>query len=137
MGLSEIKNELIKLNNQLENKLTLKGINFEKATGTTLILKDVITSKTNFKFDKFTHYVIKDEKYDEEILYLQKEINAWEKLFFEEIERLIKYEELPLIIFLKEEEKWKWWEIDKVLHYAEGGARLKYYRSKKNEIDTL
>lgn len=134
MTLKEIKNELTKLNNQLENYFNQKKINFEKATGTTSSLKDVITSKTNFVFDKLTHYVIKDEVYDDKILEIQERISSLETLYFKEIERLKRYEDLTLIVFLKEEEKLKWREIDKMLNLGIDYARTKYrlYRNDEN-----
>lgn len=139
LTIKDIKNELVKLNNKLENRLQLKKINFEKATGTNSALKDILTSKTNFVFDKLTHYVIKDDQYDEEIYYIQKEIASYEILFYKEIERLQKYDDLSLIIYLREEENWKWFKIDKLLNYSQDYSRLKYnrYINEKNKIDTV
>jgi hypothetical protein len=140
LSLKQIKNELIKLNNQLGNYLKLKEINFEKATGTTYKFKEIITSKTDFIFDKFTHYLIKNEDYDNKIDSLQQSILSYEQLLFKEVDRMKKYDDLPLIVYLREEEDWSWKKIDKTLNYAEDYSKVKYSRYKnnqKNEIDNV
>lgn len=131
LSLKQIKNEINKLNNQLGTYLRLKELEFEKATGTTSRMKEVLVSRTDFVFDKFTHYIIKNENYDDKISSIQQSILAYEELLFKEIERLKKYDDLPLIVFLKEEEEWTWRKIDKALSYAEDTSRTKYKRYKK------
>lgn len=133
MSLKDIKNEITKLNNQLLTYLNLKQISFETATGTTSRMRDILVSKTDFVFDKFTHYLIKDEKYDNKIYSLQQSIAEYEKLLFREMERYRKYDDLSLIIYLREEESWSWRKIDKVLNYSDDVSRVKYSRYKNTK----
>jgi hypothetical protein len=133
MSLKDIKNEITKLNNQLLTYLNLKQISFETVTGTTSRMKDILVSKTDFVFDKFTHYLIKDEKYDNKIYSLQQSIAEYEKLLFREMERYRKYDDLSLIIYLRDEEKWSWKKIDRILNYSDDVSRVKYSRYKNEK----
>lgn len=133
MSLKDIKNEITKLNNQLLTYLNLKQISFETVTGTTSRMKDILVSKTDFVFDKFTHYLIKDEKYDNKIYSLQQSIAEYEKLLFREMERYRKYDDLSLIIYLRDEENWSWKKIDRILNYSDDVSRVKYSRYKNEK----
>ena len=131
-GIKEAKNELFKKQSQLELYLNKKKIEFEKTSLKSIHYKDFITSFSGGQvFDKFTHYLIKSEKYDNLIYQLSEEINAIEKYIISEIERMSKYDEISLIEYLRFEEKMSWKEIDKSLHYGEDYSRLKYNRYKK------
>lgn len=133
MSLKNIKNEITKLNNQLLTYLNLKQISFETVTGTTSRMRDILVSKTDFVFDKFTHYLIKDEKYDDKIYSLQQSIAEYEKLLFREMERYRKYDDLSLIIYLRDEENWSWKKIDRILNYSDDVSRVKYSRYKNEK----
>jgi hypothetical protein len=133
MSLKDIKNEITKLNNQLLTYLNLKQISFETVTGTTSRMRDILVSKTDFVFDKFTHYLIKDEKYDNKIYSLQQSIAEYEKLLFREMERYRKYDDLSLIIYLRDEENWSWKKIDRILNYSDDVSRVKYSRYKNEK----
>lgn len=133
MSLKDIKNEITKLNNQLLTYLNLKQISFETVTGTNSRMRDILVSKTDFVFDKFTHYLIKDEKYDNKIYSLQQSIAEYEKLLFREMERYRKYDDLSLIIYLRDEENWSWKKIDRILNYSDDVSRVKYSRYKNEK----
>ena len=131
MTLKECKNEIQRLQNNLRFYLNKKKINFEKTQPSSIKLKE-ITVDGGFKdWDPFMSYMIKDEECDKEIYILQKELNNYQTWFTNEMLRMLKYEDLPLIVYLKEEENKSWREIDNFLHYAEGTTKKRYFRSKK------
>lgn len=131
MTLKECKNEIQRLQNNLSFYLNKKKINFEKTQPSSIKLKE-ITVDGGFKdWDPFMSYMIKDEECDKEIYILQKELNNYQTWFTNEMLRMLRYDDLPLIVYLKEEENKNWKDIDKLLHYAEGTTKKRYFRSKK------
>ena len=66
MSLKEANQELEKLESEYEYWLEQKEINFIKTQPKSPIMKDVIEGKSDgFRIsDKFTHYIIKDEKFN-------------------------------------------------------------------------
>lgn len=131
MTLKECKNEIQRLQNNLRFYLNKKKINFEKTQPSSIKLKE-ITVDGGFKdWDPFMSYMIKDEECDKEIYILQKELNNYQTWFTNEMLRMLRYDDLPLIVYLKEEENKSWKDIDNLLHYAEGTTKKRYFRSKK------
>lgn len=135
-SLKEAKNEWLRKNNQLQLYLGKKNIEFIKTGPKTIEFKTIIVSGGQ-PLDRFTHYLFKCEEYDSIILSLQQEINLIEKFMYEEFERMLKHDEIGLICYLKEDESWKWENIDKALYKSPGGSKLKYNRFKKYKIDTV
>lgn len=134
LTIREAKNEVIHLENELEVYLTKKRVNFLKTQPGTVNYKDIITSKTNNIFDKYTHYVIKDEEIDTKIFGIQESIASYMQFIVNEMKRMSKYDEIGLICYLREEERQNWKYIDKVLHRSDGYSKVKYMRYKrKNE----
>ena len=131
MTLKECKNEIQKLQNNLRFYLNKKKINFEKTQPSSIKLKEIMVDGGFKDWDPFMSYMIKDEECDKEIYLLQKELNNYQTWFTNEMIRMLKYEDLPLIVYLKEEENKSWKDIDKFLHYAEGTTKKRYFRSKK------
>lgn len=117
-----------KLENELELYLHLKEINYIKTQPSSVKIKDIVTSRTNNIFDKFSQYVIKDEEYDDKIYSLMESINAYEKYIIEEMKRLSKLEPQKLEIYLSREDldfiakhsrKRTWKEIGELYNYSE------------------
>ena len=132
MDLKNLFNEIEKLENQLENQLRKKQINFERQLPKASKIKDIVVFGGNQIFDAFTSYMIKDEEYDNEIYSLQEKLLADQTLLIKEIQRMKKYDDtIPLIVYLREEKKWNWREIDKFLNYSDDVSRIKYFRYKK------
>lgn len=133
LTIREAKNEIKKAENELDLYLTKKKINFNKTQPGSISLKDVMVDSSRNIFDKYTHYVIKDEEYDIKIIGLQETINAYEKYIINEIKRMSQTDEIGLICYLKEEEKKSWLEIDNLLHRSDGYSKVKYcrYKAKK------
>lgn len=132
LSLKEIKNQIWELKNKLDFYLTQKKINFTKTQAGAIQYKDVISS-SNSIFDKYTHYVIKDEEYDNTIYSLQESLASYEQLLVKEMKRMSKYDEVGLICYLREEEHKSWKQIDKLLHRGEDYSRTKYKRYKLDE----
>ena len=135
LTIREAKNEIKKAENELDLYLTKKKINFNKTQPGAISLKEVMVDSSRNIFDKYTHYVIKDEEYDKKIIGLQETINAYEKYIIEEIKRMAQTDEIGLICYLREEEKKKWDEIDKILIRSKGYSKVKYSRYKDNLLN--
>lgn len=120
MTINQAKTERQKLINELELYLEQKEINFIKTQPKSPIMKDVIEGKSDgFRIsDKYTHYIIKDEKFDEKIFTLQKEINALEKYIINEMERINKAGGDYLIRYYRDVEKFSWEKIARLTHYS-------------------
>ena len=112
-----IREQLI---NELDLYLEQKEINFIKMQPESPIMRDIIEGKSDsFKIsDKFTHYVIKDERLDEKIFALQREINALEKFIIKEMERINKAGGSYLIRYYRDVERFSWNKIAKLTHYS-------------------
>ena len=133
MTLKETFNIIDKLKNELDLELAKKKINFEKTQPKASRIQEVIVNKSNVIFDTFTAYMIKDEECDSKILSLQSQLLAHQTYLLKEIKRMKQYDDISLIIFLKEEKGWNWKEIDKELNYADDTSRTKYKRFKKEQ----
>lgn len=130
MTLKEAKNELSKKENDLELSLTLKKINFYKTQPKSVKL-NVINVMGGQAFDKFSHYVIKDEKYDKEIYLIQEEINALQLFIIKEMKRISNCGGSELIVYLRDEEKTNWEEISKITNYSIRQCHRLYKEAKK------
>lgn len=130
LTIREAKNEIKKAENELDLYLTKKKINFNKTQPGAISLKEVMVDSSRNIFDKFTHYTIKDEEYDNKIYGLEETINAYERYIINEMKRMSETDEIGLICYLKEEERKNWMEIDKLLHRSEGYSKVKYSRFK-------
>ena len=133
LTLKEIRNKIIKLNNNIENYCGLKKIEFEKTQPKAMIFNKLKVDVSHVNYDLFIKYVIKSNKYDDKIIPLEKELLQYQTLFINEIERMKKYDEIPLIEFLKYEVELTWGDIDKFLCYAEGTSKKKWDRYKTIE----
>lgn len=120
LTINQAKIEKDKLINELDLYLEQKEVNFIKMQPESPVMRDVIEGKSDgFKIsDKFTHYLIKDEKLDEKIFALQKEINAYEKFIINEMERINKAGGNYLIKYYRDVEKFSWNKISRLTHYS-------------------
>ena len=106
--------------NELDLYLEQKEINFIKTQPGSPIMRDIIEGKSDgFKItDKFTHYVIKDDTFDEKIFALQKEINALENFIIKEMERINKAGGNYLIKYYRDVEHYSWNKISRLTNYS-------------------
>lgn len=118
LTIRQAKNEIKKLENNLDLYLTKKKINFEKTQPASNEIKSVVTSKGNVLFDKFTHYVIKDEELDSTIYSIQESILAYQQFIVKEMKRISDAKGSELITYLRDEENLSWNEIKDIVHYS-------------------
>lgn len=133
MSLKQIKNEIEKYNNHLLMWCEKKKINFESTQPKGIKYDDMIIQSSVRNFDPFTTYMIKDEECDEKIYMYQAIISNLQNLLSKEILRMKKYENMDLIVYFKEDMKYSWAKIDRILHYADGTSKKKYFRYKKDK----
>lgn len=133
LTIKEAKNEIVKLENELDVYLTKKKINFLKTQPGSMNYKAIISDKSRNIFDKFLHYQIRDEECDVKIYSLHESILSYQQYVVKEMQRMSQYDEVGLICYLKEEEKYSWKKIDKILHHGEDYSRTKYKRYKQEE----
>ena len=120
LTLNQAKAERERLINELELYLEQKEVNFIKTQPKSPIMRDVIEGKSDgFRIsDKFTHYLIKDEYYDEKIFALQKSINSYEKFIINEMERINKAGGHYLIKYYRDVEHFSWNKISQLTNYS-------------------
>lgn len=133
LSLKEIRNKIIQLSNNIENYCELKKIELEKTQPKAMKFDNIKVDTSHINFDLFIKYIIKSDKYDNKIIPLEKELLQYQSLFLEEIVRMKKYDEIPLIEFLKYEVGLSWGEIDKFLYLADGTSKKKWNRYKTIE----
>lgn len=122
-----------KLINELDLYLEQKEINFIKTQPKSPIVRDVIEGKSDgFRIsDKFTHYIIKDEKFDLKIFTLQKEINSIEKYIINEMERINKAGGDELIKFYRHVLGYSWEKTARITHYSVRQCQRKIKENKR------
>ena len=130
LTIKQAKNELEKLNNDLELYLNKKRINYLKTQPGALKYKEIL-SNTNVILDKFTHYLIKDEECDNKIYTLQDSINLYQQFIVAEMKRISKSSGSELIVFLRDELNLKWKEIAKIVNYSLRQCHNIYSKAKK------
>lgn len=135
LTIKEARNEIEKLENELDVYLTKKKINYVKTQPGSSKFKDVVTSKTNAIFDKFSHYIIKDEELDTKIYSLQESILSYQEYILKEMQRISNIEPYKLKIYELREDmdfirkynrKRYWIEIAETLNYSEKQVRRIY-----------
>ena len=120
LSISKAKIIREQLVNELDLYLEQKEINFIKTQPGSPIMRDIIEGKSDgFRIsDKFTHYVIKDDTFDEKIFALQKEINALENYIIKEMEIINKAGGNYLIRYYRDVEHYSWNKISRLTNYS-------------------
>lgn len=135
LTIREARNEIEKLENELDVYLTKKKINYVKTQPGSSKFKDVVTSRTNAIFDKFSHYIIKDEELDTKIYSLQESILSYQEYILKEMQRISNIEPYKLKVYELREDmdfirkynrKRYWIEIAETLNYSEKQVRRIY-----------
>ncbi len=130
----EAKNEIKRLENELDVYATQRNINFLKTQPGAVKIKDLVVDSSNTNIDSFLNYVFKDEELDTKIYGLVAAIYSWKAYIAKEIKRMSQYDEIGYIEYLKYDEKKSWREIDKKLNRGKDYSRTKYNRYKKNSV---
>ncbi len=131
LTIKEARNEISKLENELDLYLTKKKINFIKTQPKSIEIKDIVASKTNTIFDRFTHYVIKDEELDSKIYWLQESIVSYQEYIVKEMRRISENGGSELIVYLRDEERLPWKEVSNISHYSVRQCYRLYDEAKK------
>jgi aspartokinase len=126
LTVKEIKYKIKELEDDLNLYLTLKKINYEKTQPQSVKYQDIVIGGGNKIFDKFTHYVIKDEDYDATIYAITEAILAWEQRLVEKIKNISESEDKILITYLRDDEEYSWERIARETNYSERQARRIY-----------
>lgn len=135
LTISEAKNEVEALKHELEVYCTKRNVNFLKTQPSAINPQDIVVDSTHTNFDSFLNYVVRDEEYDTKIYGLLASMYSYQSFIAKEKERMSKNDEIGYIVYLREEEKKSWREIDKILHHGENYSKVKYARYKsKNKV---
>lgn len=135
LSIEEAKNEIKKLENELDLYLTKKKINYQKTQPASIKIKDIVISSKNI-FDKFSHYVIKDEELDIKIYSLQEAILSYQEYILKEMKRISKSEPYKLRVYELREDidfirthgrKRTWLEIAELTNYSDRQAKRIYF----------
>lgn len=137
LTISKAKNEILKLEHQLDVLATKKNINFLKTQPGAIKLKELVVDSSHTNYDSFLNYVQRSETIDNEIYAILASIYSYKTFIAKELQRLSKYDEIGYIIYLREEERKSWREIDRILHHGEDYSRIKYYRYKKDKKSAI
>lgn len=133
LTISKAKNEILKLEHQLDVLATKKNINFLKTQPGAIKLKELVVDSSHTNYDSFLNYVQRSEAIDNEIYAILASIYSYKTFIAKELQRLSKYDEIGYIIYLREEERKSWREIDRILHHGENYSKVKYSRYKSNQ----
>ena len=133
LTISKAKNEILKLEHQLDVLATKKNINFLKTQPGAVKLKELVVDSSHTNYDSFLNYVQRSETIDNEIYAILASIYSYKTFIAKELQRLSKYDEIGYIIYLREEERKSWREIDRILHHGENYSKVKYSRYKSNQ----
>lgn len=124
LTISEARNELESIENQLELYLTKKKIEFYKTQPGATRAKEILIQNSNI-VDRFNHYTIKSEEYDEVIYELTNNSIALQDYILKEVKRLqINDPDFVKILELRKQKK-KWVEIARIMHSDERTCRRK------------
>lgn len=133
LTISKAKNEILKLEHQLDVLATKKNIKFLKTQPGAIKLKELVVDSSHTNYDSFLNYVQRSEPIDNEIYANLALIYSYKTFIAKELQRLSKYDEIGYIIYLREEEGKSWREIDRILHHGENYSKVKYSRYKSNQ----
>ena len=143
LTIREARNEIEKLENELDLYLTKKKINYVKTQPGSSKFKDVVTNRTNEIFDKFSHYIIKDEELDTKIYSLQESILSYQEYILKEMKRISKIEPHKIEVYelredmefiRKNKRKRTWLEIAELIGYSDRQVHRFYDEVIKGKI---
>ena len=134
LTIREAKNEIKKLEHELDVYATKKNINFLKTQPGAMKLQDIVVDSSRMNFDSFLNYTIRDEEYDTKIYGLLASIFSYQQYIAKELKRMSEYDEIGYITYLREEERKNWKEIDKLLHRGDDYSRTNYKRYQKEKM---
>lgn len=99
LSIKEIKYNIKDLEAKLNFYLTKKAINYNKTQPSAIIYKDIVTN-SGMIFDKFSHYVIKDNEFDTKIYELTESILAYQTLLVGKLKAISELNESEVKIII-------------------------------------
>ena len=90
----EAKNEVKRLEHELDVYATKKNINLLKTQPKAMQIRDIVVDSSHTNFDSFLNYTIKDEEYDVKIYGLLASIYSYKSYIAKEIQRLAQFDEI-------------------------------------------
>lgn len=107
LTIREIKRILRDLEDNLENEINLKQINFQKTQPKATSMEKIIVDTSHSSFDRFSHYVIKDNEHDLKIISLIESINSYQELLTKRLKSIaLANKAYAEVIRLREDEKY-------------------------------
>lgn len=107
LTIREIKKILRDLNDSLDNEINLKHINFEKTQPKATSMDKIIVDTSHSSFDRFSHYVIKDDEHDLKIISIIESINSYQELLTKRLKSIALANRTHAeVIRLREDEKY-------------------------------
>lgn len=97
-------------------------------------LKKILVDGGFKENDVLLNAIIKKDKYTESLQILYKNKNAYEKYILDEIDRLKIVYPQTVIIFMREFQKKKWYDIAKEMNYSEKQVRRYYNKYKEDSL---
>lgn len=105
LTIREVKKILRDLYDDLETQLKLKQINYEKTQPKATSMDKILVDTSHSSFDRFAHYVIKDEEYDLKIVAINESINSYNELLTKRIKSVaLANKSYAEVIRLREDE---------------------------------
>lgn len=130
MTIVKAKSLIKHLENNLNLKLEMKELNFIRTQPNSTKIDSERTSGGK-REDKFSNYVIKDIKVDEEIEIIQNQIRILEKYITNELKRIDEYDEWEQKVIYMRESKVNWIKIACSTPFSESTCKRIYRRYKK------
>ena len=118
LSIKEIKYNIKDLEAKLNFYLTKKAINFNKTQPSAIIYKDIVTN-SGMIFDKFSHYVIKDNEFDAKIYELTENILAYQTLLISKLKAISELDEAEVKIIVDQINGLTYQELAEKWNYSE------------------
>ena len=132
LTIKEVKNEIKKIENELDLYLTKRNLNYLKTQPVAVKINEIVVDSSHMSFDSFLNCFMKNEKYDSKIYDILVSIYTYKLFIVKELERMSKYDEIAYITYLRDEDAKSWKEIDNMLHRGAGYSKLKLIRYKNS-----
>lgn len=130
LTLEEILKEMKKLKYEIycvSDKYVMSQIHLKGITW-----KDIVTKGGRIS-DKMSNSLIKKEELGKQIVSKVDSYNSYRNLAIDKINEMIENKsESDIIIFLKEEMKWNWKDIARIMNYSISTCKRRF-REKKND----
>lgn len=128
MSLRQIKNEIVRLQNNLEYWCNKKKINYQKTQPQSFKYDKIKVDVSHVNNDPLTMYMVKDEECDDKIFSIYQSLLSYQQLYLKEIKRLTDIEPYKIKVYeLREDSEFianhgrkrTWLEISEITNYSD------------------